>query len=111
MDKDNQPLAGIRMQIPERLLGAYKDFEQYGHAMWNKHGKGFKRHIKLNDSQLNLYMDAFIPRAKKWVRIDIEMAREDNRKRRDSKATDVDKALLQTHDEEAKATEEMETAD
>ena len=55
--EDGKPQAGIRMQIPERLRGDFKILERYGHAMKNKHKDGFKRHIKIDDTKLCLYMD------------------------------------------------------
>ena len=33
IDKDRRPLAGIRMEIPERLLGEHKTLEMYGHNL------------------------------------------------------------------------------
>ena len=107
IDPNGQPLAGMRMQIPERLLGDQKTFEQYGHNMWKKHGKQFKRHIKLDDSSLTLYMDAFIPKIKKWIRIEIDVAREDNSKRKARMETVTDKNLLSTCVEEDEV-EEMD---
>ena len=70
------------MEIPERLIGDHKALEMYGHNMKNKHGNGFKRHTKLDDTKLCLYMDAFVPKLKTWVRIEVDQAREDNDRRR-----------------------------
>ena len=75
---DGKPLAGMRLEIPERLLGDFKACEQYGHAMKSKHGIGFKRHTKLDDSRLCLYVDIYLPKPKVWARVDIDVVRKDN---------------------------------
>ena len=84
-----KPTAGIRMEIPERLLGDFKALEQYGHAMKEKHGRHFKRHIKTDDSEMNLYLDVYLPAKEKWVRVDMEYVRDDNKKRRDRRGSSL----------------------
>ena len=90
----------MRIEIPEKLMGDFKCLEQYGHAMKTKHKAGFKRHIKMDDADTCLYMDAFIPKVKDWVRIDLDVARADNEKRMKKKATSVRIDLLCTVDSE-----------
>ena len=70
--------------------------------MKSKHKDGFKRHIKMDDSSMCLYIDAFIPRVKEWVRIDVEIAREDNAKRQKKRTDIVNKDLrtVESDDEE-----------
>ena len=97
-DAEGKPTAGIRMEVPERLLGDYKALEQYGHAMKNKHKIGFKRHIKIDDSGLCLYMDIYVPKAKEWIRVDMELVQEDNKKRTAKSAGKVDRKMLSTVD-------------
>ena len=96
IDDDGNPTAGLRIEIPDQLLGDYKTLEQYGHAMKQKHKIGFKRHIKLDDSILGLYMDIYLPKQKEWVRIDMELARTDNAGRRAKKSQAINKKLLST---------------
>ena len=100
MDKDRKPLAGIRMEIPERLRGDHKALEVYGHHMKTKHGDGFKRHTKLDDEKMCLYMDAYIPRMKSWVRIDVDQAKSDNEKRRKKQVKIMDSNALSTVSDE-----------
>ena len=74
-----------------------KALEMYGHNMKTKHGDGFKRHTKLDDAKLCLYMDAFIPKIKSWVRIDADQAKEDNERRRSrARKNSSNKALFST---------------
>ena len=84
------------MEIPERLLGDFKTLERYGHAMKKKHKSNFKRHIKMDDSGLCLYMDAYIPKAGDWVRIDMDIAKADNAKRQKKISQLTEKKLLCT---------------
>ena len=93
---DGKPTAGIRMEIPERLIGSFKALEEYGHAMRGKHGNGFKRHIKIDDTLLCLYLDICLPKQAEWIRVDMEHVLADNKGRRDKKAKKTDKNLLST---------------
>ena len=93
-----KPTAGVRMEIPERLMADFKALEQYGHALKSKHKNGFKRHIKLDDSNLSLYLDVFLPSQNKWIRVGVDHAREDNKKRMTRTMTKSDMDLLSTSD-------------
>ena len=108
VDKENKPLAGLRMEIPERLMGDFKTLEMYGHNMKQKHGKQFKRHIKTDDTTLGLYMDAYIPKLKKWTRLDIDTAKEDNNGRREKERKLSDKGLFSTCGDDGSEDEQME---
>ena len=72
------------------------------HNLKNKHGLGFKRHTKLDDSKLCLYMDAFIPKLGEWIRIDVDQAKEDSDKRRSraKKAVNAKNVLSTLTDDE-----------
>ena len=52
----------------------------------------------MDDSILGLYLDAFIPSLKKWIRINVEHAKDDNKKRRENMNKAVDSGLLSTAD-------------
>ena len=95
-----KPLAGIRMEIPERLMSDFKALEQYGHAMKEKHGKNMKRHTKLDDASLCVYLDIYLPRQETWVRVDVDLARKDNQKRQEKKSKKTDSDLLSTTNED-----------
>ena len=64
--------------------------------MKEKIGKGFKRHTKLDDALLCLYLDLYLPGPSKWVRVDVELAKTDNIKRQAKQAKKTDLALLST---------------
>ena len=100
VDDQRRPLAGIRLEIPERLLSDFKSLEQYGHAMKSKHKEKFKRHIKMDDTLMCLYMDVYIPKTDEWIRVDTEHARADNKERAEKKKKGKigQKKLLRTCD-------------
>ena len=106
-DDKGKPTAGIRMEIPDKLIGDHKALEQYGHAMKEKHKEGFKRHIKIDDARQCLYMDVYIPKQKQWARVDMDLVREDNNSRAAKKARTMDKRTLTT----AGSSEEEEEKD
>ena len=70
-------LAGIRLEIPDHLMGDFKSFEQYGHSLKKMHCKEFKRHIKFDDTNMCLFIDIKLPE-EEWMRLDIDIARADN---------------------------------
>ena len=88
--------AGVRMEIPERLLSDFKALERYGHAMKEKHGSEFKRHTKMDDSAKCVYLDLFLPKQKMWVRVDVPHARVDNEKRTKKTTRKADPDMLST---------------
>ena len=97
--EDGKPLAGLRLEIPERLISDFKSCEQYGHAMKKKHGVGFKRHTKMDDSRLCIYMDMYLPAQKAWVRVDMDVVTKDNTNRLANSAKLTDADLLSTVDD------------
>ena len=95
------------MEVPEKLMGDFKALEQYGHALKMKYKKNFKRHIKIDDSLLCLYIDVYIPSTGDWSRVDIEAARADNRARMAKKTKNSSKHLC-SHDGSDSGEEEEE---
>ena len=98
VSRDGKPEAGLRMEIPDRMRGDFKQLEQYGHAMREKHGEGLKRHIKMDDAGMFLYIDLYIPKMKQWTRVDMALVKKDNTKRAAKKAVKIDANLLMTAD-------------
>ena len=100
IDEKGAPLAGLRLEIPEKMIGDFKTLEQYGHALKEKHGAGFKRHIKMDDMTQELYLDVYLPRSEKWVRVDLDLAKKDNEARKNKKKRSVAQEDLMTTEEE-----------
>ena len=94
--EDGKPLAGVRMEVPERLMSDFKSLEQYGHAMREKYGREFKRHTKMDDAGLCVYLDVYLPGPKVWMRVDVDLARKDNQQRLAKKSNTSNSHLLST---------------
>ena len=55
-DEANKPTAGIRLDIPGYLMGAFKTLEAFGYALRRRHGTSFRKHIKFDELLLSLYI-------------------------------------------------------
>ena len=60
---------GIRMEILQLLLTTFKLLERHGHLLRNRHGPTLKRHVKLDDVEINLVMGVKLPGDESWVRM------------------------------------------
>ena len=94
--ENGAPLAGMRLEIPEKLMGEFRALEQYGHAMKGKHGNGFKRHIKMDDMMKCLYIDLYLPKQKEWISVDMDLVLRDNEGRRNKKKKNIPTSQLMT---------------
>ena len=77
IDNNGKPTAGIRLEIPDHLVGVHKDLKSYGAHLRQQHGEGLKRQIKFDDSANSFYMDVRLPNNNEWLRVSGEMAREE----------------------------------
>ena len=68
---------GLRLDYPAHLSSEYRALDAYGAKMRNMTGKGFKRNIRYNDDEMNLYMDINFPDQDKWIRVSAKMAKEE----------------------------------
>ena len=55
-DDANKPTAGIRLDIPSHLMGAFKTLESLGYKLKKKHGVSFRKHIKYDEFEENLFI-------------------------------------------------------
>lgn len=76
VDDKNDPLAGIRLEIPDHLAGIHKNLKIYGGLLRKEHGVGLKRNIRFDDTALTLHMDVKLPGSDDWINVDNEMAKE-----------------------------------
>ena len=79
VDLEGRPTAGLRMEIPDYLMGTFKDLDSYGGHLRALHGSGLKRHINFDDSSKGLYMDVRLPGEDEWLRVDDQVARDERR--------------------------------
>ena len=68
---------GLRLDYPAHLSSDYRALDAYGAKMRSIAGKGFKRNIRYNDDEMNLYMDVNFPGQDKWIRVSAKMAKEE----------------------------------
>ena len=59
-DAKMKPTAGIRLDIPNHLMGVFKTLESFGFALRRKHGGQLKKHIKLDEFSETLYIQVGI---------------------------------------------------
>ena len=68
---------GMRLDYPAHLGSNYRALDQYGASLRKKVGAGFRRNIKFNDDEYDLYMDINFPANKdRWIRVTPRMAKE-----------------------------------
>ena len=80
IDLSGKPLAGIRLEIPENLMGDFRTLQRYGFYLKKLHGFGLKRNIKYNDEKLGLQMSVRLPNKLEWLTVDPSMAKEESSK-------------------------------
>ena len=59
-DDKNRPTAGIRLDIPAHLMGAFKMLETFGYQLKKKHGNSFRKHIKYDEFEESLFIQVGI---------------------------------------------------
>ena len=77
-DKENRPTAGIRLDIPSHLMGVFKTLESFAFALKRKHGVDFRKHIKFDDYEGTLYLQAGMKKDNEdtlWTNYSAEEAR------------------------------------
>ena len=81
IDAAGRPTAGIRIDVPDHLLGVHRTLIQYGHAMWIKHKKDpeMKRNIRFDDVELSFCIDFRFPAHKDWISVSFQRALRDRR--------------------------------
>ena len=68
-DKNNKPTAGIRIEVPVHLRGAFKLLESHGRLLRERYGEELKRHIKFDDYEESFYLSVKLPDEESWRRI------------------------------------------
>ena len=75
-DSERNPTAGIKMEIPQYLLGVFNLLQDHGHELKRKFGEGFKRHVKFDDFNQSLFLEVKFPGNEKWHIVTPEIAME-----------------------------------
>ena len=56
VDKDGNPTAGIRLEIPQFLTRIHRNLDAYGYYLRQKHGRATRRIIKFDPPEMSLYL-------------------------------------------------------
>ena len=96
--ENGKATATFRHDIPSHLAGVHKTLLQYGFAMGKKHGRGFKRNIRFDDTALTFCIDIMIPANgnKDWVTVTHDQALVDRRRIEMQKNKELGDNLLST---------------
>ena len=79
MDK-GLPTAGLRLEIPDELMGQFRLLSRFGTRIQARHGTGTKRHVKFDDVDGSLFMNIKLPGDETWSKVTVETARLDMEK-------------------------------
>ena len=75
VDKNGDPSAGIRMEVPPHLLMTHRLLTMYGFGLKNKYGKETRRIIKFDLAEQSLYLAYKLPTGDLWHEITPAMAK------------------------------------
>ena len=89
--EDGKPTAGIRIQVPPKLLPVFRTLFRYGQNIRSRHGPGTRRHVKFDDALQTLYLNAKLPGDERWSQVSFEMARRGIRTKRESEDVDIER--------------------
>ena len=79
-DLNGKPLAGVRLEIPENLMGDFRTIRRYSFFLKKMHGFGVKRNMKYDNETLCLQMSVRLSNKLKWLTVDPSMAKEESSK-------------------------------
>ena len=102
----------FRHNIPAHLAGVHCTLMQYGHDMAKKHGRGFRRNVRFDDSAMSFCIDVYIPGSNndEWITVPYDKVCEDRRKKQLQEASRHG-SVLSTQGEPMPADDEMDDAD
>ena len=75
-DDENKPTAGFRMEVPAYLMSTFRCLRDVGFELRRKHGISFRRYIKYDDENCDLYLEVKLPGRPNWRRISPSVARD-----------------------------------
>ena len=73
-DTEGRPTAGMRIEVPPFLTREFRILFKFGQLLRTRHGPGTRRHVKFDDVESNLYLNAKLPNEPTWSRIPVEVA-------------------------------------
>ena len=76
-DASGRPTAGLRLEIPDELLGQFRVLSRFGTRLRVRHGLGTKRHIKFEDYDGTLFINIKLPGDETWSKVTVDTAKAD----------------------------------
>lgn len=81
VDPDGKPTAGIRIEVPTRLLPTFRILFKFGQGLRSRHGPGTRRHVKFDDAERTLFLNVKLPGDESWSRVSADVAKRGLRSR------------------------------
>ena len=81
VDESGRPTAGVRLEVPPPLRTAFRVLYKFGQSLRSKYGQGTRRHIKFDDMERTLFLNARLPGDENWTRISLAVAKKGLRSR------------------------------
>ena len=81
IDPNGKPTAGLRIEVPRNLRGAFSALFKFGQLLRVRHGEGTRKHVKFDDLDRTLYLNVKLPGDERWSRVSVEVARKGLRAR------------------------------
>ena len=75
VDTNGRPTAGLRMDIPPKLMSLFKLLENHGRCLKIRYGPEFKRHVRFDDAEHSLFLNVRLPGEEGWTRISADFVR------------------------------------
>ena len=93
VDSEGKPTAGMRIEVPAHLQREFRVLFKYGQNLRSRHGVGTRRHVKFDDLDSTLYLNAKLPGDTTWSKITVEVARRGLRAREIRSAGDLERRM------------------
>ena len=74
-DPEGRPTAGIRLEIPRRLRGHFRTLRSYASQLRARHGPGTRTHVKFDDYDRTLFLNARLPGDSSWTKVNHNFAK------------------------------------
>ena len=88
-----RPTAGIRLEVPPGLRVAFTVLFKFGQLLRARHGPGTRRHVKFDDVDKTLFLNAKLPGEESWSRVSLDVAKRGLRARELLNDNDLERRL------------------
>lgn len=75
INEQGRPTAGVRIQVLAHLQASFRSLFKYGQMLRARYGQGTRRHIKFDDTNQSLFLNAKLPGDESWSQVSLDVAR------------------------------------